>query len=94
MTGPKCKFNHQTWHRVQLPTPFSSIALVHGLNARADDAADAYKLAQSRIQAAGFQCSAVYSAMLTNRMVTVNGFLDQKYTDIDKAGWGSVSCDS
>src|SRR5260370_17492457 len=65
-----------------------------GYNARADEAADAYKLAQSRIQGAGFQCAAVYSAMLTNGMATVNGFLVQKYTGIDKAGGGSVICET
>jgi hypothetical protein len=31
--------------------------------------------------------------MLTNKMVVVNGFLAQKYSGIDKAGWGSVNCD-
>ena len=62
--------------------------------AQADEAADAYKLAQSRIQAAGFPCASVHSAMLTNRMVTVNSFLVQKYAGFDKAGWGSIDCDA
>jgi hypothetical protein len=63
-------------------------------NTQADEAANATRLAQSRIEAAGFPCTTVHSAMLTNRMVSVNGFLVQKYAGFDKAGWVSIDCDA